>query len=206
MDYLPLDTVFKRRAHNIFRNIITTYAKNKCPKILDVGCGAGVMGRLLGQKSNIFGIELDRDLAKLAEAHCEKVYHLDLEKLRGSDIQEDELDFIIFGDVLEHIKNPKYVIDVLKEKLKPGGYAVFSLPNIAQIQFRIKLLFGNFDYEEVGVLAKSHLRLYTYKSSVELIRSAGLKIIRFYPSGTIVSFLNIFPKLLCSQFIFLCTR
>ncbi len=204
MKYSNLDVKYKRRSHNIFKEIILKNIKSQFPKILDVGCASGIIGRLLGHKKNIFGIENDEALFKLAVDNCEKVYKLNLEKLNRGDIKEEGFDFIVFGDVLEHIKNPVQIIEILCERLKSDGFIIISFPNIAQIQYRLRLLFGSFDYKETGVLDKAHVRLYTHKTSVELIVSAGIKIVNFYPSGTMVSFINIFPKLLSSQFIFVC--
>lgn len=205
MKYPLLDIAFKRRSHRIFKEIIQAYA-NGFPKILDVGCNSGVVGRLLCHKTNIFGVEFNEALADLAQFHCEKVYHINLEKINESDIAEGDFDFIIFGDVLEHLRNPRHVVTLLAKRLKKNGLIIISLPNIAQLPYRMKLLFGNFDYTETGILDKTHVHLYTYKTALQLIKDCGLSIKKFYPSGTIVSFLNILPRLLCSQFVFSCQR
>lgn len=203
--YHTIDTRYKRRAHNIFKQILQERSDNSS-LILDVGCAGGVIGRLKGSAKNVIGIELDKILAKIAVNTCEKVYNLDLNEFTCAKIKERNFDIIFFPGVLEHLLYPKNTIIEITKLLKPDGLVVISLPNIAQIQFRIKLLFGNFDRTDKGVLCDEHYHLYTYKTALKLIEESGLKMIKFYPSGTIVSFLPIFPRLLSAELVFVCKK
>lgn len=206
MKYSKLDNQYKRRSHNIFKDILQKYSTEEFPKLLDVGCASGIIGAIKKSHKNIYGIEYDEELIRLARDNCEKVYKINLNNFKKSYIQESSFDFIFCGDILEHVINPIGLLEELIVLLNPNGYIIISVPNIAQIQFRLKLLFGNFDYTETGVLDKTHLHLYTYKTSVELIKSVGLYVVNFYPSGTFVSFINVLPKLLSSQLIFVCKK
>lgn len=206
MKYSTLDNRYKRRSHNIIKDILEKHPKEKFPKILDVGCASGIVGMIRKSPNNVFGIERDEELVKLAKNNCEKVYQIDLNNFEKEDIYETNFDYIFCMDVLEHVMDPEALLKELSGLLSESGYIVISLPNIAQVQFRLKLLFGNFDYTEKGVLDKTHFHLYTYKTAVELIKSARLRIVYFYPSGTIVSFINIFHKLLSAQLVFLCKK
>lgn len=206
MKYDKLDVSFRKRAHNIFRQILHDYSSSEKPMVLDIGCGPGIIGMLKDSKDNIFGVERDKELIKIASTYCEKVYDIDLNSFKKQAIVESNFDFIFFGDVLEHVLEPEKLLKEITPLLRDGGFIVISLPNIAQLPFRLQLLFGNFNYTETGVLDKSHLHLYTMKTAKELILGAGLRIERFYSSGTIVSFIDIFPSLLSSQLIFLCSK
>lgn len=203
--YHTIDDKYKRRAHSIFREILKDYS-NDSSLILDLGCGGGVIGRLRGSAKNTIGIEYDKTLAKIAESNCEKVYRLNLNNFTCHKIKERNFDIIFFAGILEHLLYPKNTTTEITKLLKPNGLVVISLPNIAQIQFRIKLLFGNFDRTDVGVMCDEHYHLYTYKTALKLISESNLKMIKFYPSGTIVSFLPILPKLLSAELIFLCQK
>jgi 2-polyprenyl-3-methyl-5-hydroxy-6-metoxy-1,4-benzoquinol methylase len=203
MKYSKLDNRYKRRSHNIFKDILQKYSKEQFPKILDVGCASGIMGMIKKLPKNVFGIERDEELIRLARDNCEKVYKIDLNNFKKDYMQESDFDFIFCGDILEHVLDPEGLLRELIGLLSQNAYIIISIPNIAQIPFRLKLLFGNFDRTETGVLDKTHLHLYTYKTAIKLIKSVGLHIVDFYSSGTVVSFLNILPKLLSSQLIFL---
>jgi len=206
MKYAKLDNKYKRRSHNIFKEILEKYAKDVNPKILDVGCASGILGKIRQSPNNIFGIEFNEDLAKLAKENCEKVYEINLNSFSAKMIEEKNFDFIFLGDVLEHVLNPEKVLEEVIKLLSENGLIIVSLPNIAQLQFRLKLLLGIFDYTETGVMDKTHLHFYTYKTAINLIKKNNLSIINIYPSGTLISFIKIFPKLIAPQFIFVCKK
>jgi 2-polyprenyl-3-methyl-5-hydroxy-6-metoxy-1,4-benzoquinol methylase len=206
MKYSNLDVNHKRQAHNIFKKILDKYSNQKYPKILDVGCATGVIGRLKQDSRSIYGIEKSKQLIKIAKDNCEKVYKLDLNNFSAKKINQKEFDFIFFGDVLEHLQDPLKTLKKIIPLAKHNGLIIISLPNIAQIQFRLKHLFGNFTYTESGVMDENHLHFYTFKSGQKLIKQANLEIIKTYPSGTIVSYINILPTLLAAQFIFVCKK
>ncbi len=206
MKYSGLDTKHRFRTHNIFKDIIFEKFPNKCPKILDVGCATGVIGRLLDNSKNIYGIEFDPILLKKAKKHCEKVFQIDLNSFDNSTIEEKDFDMIFFGDVLEHLVDPEDVMKQILPLAKDNAYIIVSLPNIAQIQFRIKLLLGKFNYTESGVMDNSHLHFYTLNTAKNFLNNVNLNINEIYPSGTIVSYFNFFPTLLAAQFVFVCQK
>ena len=206
MKYDNLDVKFKKRSHNIIKEAILRYKKSDHPKILDVGCASGIIGQLLGWEKNIYGIEKDKLLARKAENYCEKVFLLDLAEFKPEIFRNKKFDFILCGDVIEHIMEDEKLVKQLTYLLDKGGVMIISLPNIAQLSFRILHLFGKWSYQETGVMDKSHLHFYTKRTAKELIVKSGLKIIEIIPSGTIVSFINLFPTLLASQFVFIVTK
>ena len=88
-------------------------------------------------------------------------------------------DAIVYGDVLEHLLDPRRVLVELARALGPDGVVVISVPNIAHLYIRLLLLAGRFDYVDQGILDDSHLRFFTARSLRALIAGAGLTIERF---------------------------
>jgi 2-polyprenyl-3-methyl-5-hydroxy-6-metoxy-1,4-benzoquinol methylase len=88
-------------------------------------------------------------------------------------------DAIVYGDVLEHLIDPRRVLVELDRALGPEGFVVISVPNIAHLYIRLLLLLGRFDYIDRGILDDSHLRFFTARSLRALIADAGLTIERF---------------------------
>jgi 2-polyprenyl-3-methyl-5-hydroxy-6-metoxy-1,4-benzoquinol methylase len=84
-------------------------------KVLDVGCSTGRLGEAVRQKVNkveIAGIEIDERMAEVAREKLDKVIIADIEQTNLSNYFAPKyFDCIIFGDVLEHLKNPW---DILK--------------------------------------------------------------------------------------------
>src|SRR5215212_7244393 len=122
--------------------------------VLDVGCSTGYIAEVLVKRGcRVTGIEIDPKAPPPAEDHCERVIVGDVESLDlGEELDEGAFDVIIFGDVLEHLKDPLQVLRRLKSFLGPRGYVVASIPNIAHGSVRLALMQGKFQYRSLGLL------------------------------------------------------
>lgn len=147
-------------------------------RVLDVGCAAGDLAGVLGERGcSVTGIEIDPEAGRQAEESCEKVIVGDVENPDAIEQLDDEsFDVIVFGDVLEHLKDPLQTLRRLKPLLSPEGYVVASIPNISHGSVRLALMQGNFQYRQLGLLDDSHLRFYTRESIEELFTNADLLI------------------------------
>jgi methionine biosynthesis protein MetW len=147
-------------------------------KILDVGCGTGRLAEQLRIKKNCYvvGIERDELEAKFAEQRCDKLLLADVEKIEDIPFQTGYFDVIIFADVLEHLLNPELVLQKFKKYLSSNGYIFLSVPNVANWYIRLQLLAGIWNYKEVGLLDKTHIRFFTLKSVKEMIQRCGYTI------------------------------
>lgn len=179
-------------------------------KVLDVGCANGKLAKYIKKYKPcyIVGIEIDEELAKIAEDYCDKVIVADIQKKIPLPI--GYFDVIIFGDILEHIANPEEVLIGFKKYLSDDGVFLISIPNIANWTIRIKLLFGSFKYNECGILDKTHLRFFTLKEARKMLGNCGLQILNEYCTCGIkkidFKFMELNPSilwksLLCYQFI-----
>ncbi len=147
-------------------------------KVLDVGCSTGYLSKILKERNcEVMGIEIDQDAAEMAMKYCSNVLVHDVEELSPNDSLPKNFDVLLFGDILEHLKDPLSVLIKLRSRLKVNGYAVASIPNIAHIYARLKLLFGKWDYEMGGLLDKTHLRFFTIKSAIRLFLDAGYRVV-----------------------------
>lgn len=150
--------------------------------ILDVGCGVGGFGKWLRdeKKCKVDGIDGHPDAVKEARKNLDKSYLIDLNNLEQVQdfIRGKSYDSITFIDVLEHCHYPKQLLSIFSEALNKDGRVIVSLPNIAHYSGRMRLLKGNFDYDDSGLFDRTHVKFYTRKTSRELIESSGLKIIR----------------------------
>ena len=200
--------------------------KNKELKVLDVGCSKGFIAKSL-QNNNFefYGIEYNKEDAKAAKKYYKDIKIADLDK-DGVFYENDFFDVIVMADVIEHLKSNE-IVKKFAQFLKKDGIMIISTGNVANIYVRLKLLFGNFDYEERGIMDKTHLRFFTLKTFRKLAMDANLKIIKeeFTPiplpmvndafaEGNSLSFFHkmsylsvkILPKLLSFQFILYCRK
>ena len=163
-------------------SLILSMVSGDNPFILDVGCACGDMGRYLKNKRNaiVYGLEYSSESVAMAIAtkSYEEVRQVDLETLSPDDFAEykEKFDYIVCADVIEHLRRPMLVLDVLKTYLKPGGVFLVSIPNVAHMSVKANLLNNTFEYEPVGLLDETHTHLYSYKSIAEDFASIGLRI------------------------------
>jgi SAM-dependent methyltransferase len=144
--------------------------------VLDVGCGSGALGAEYKRRNphaRYFGIEFDPDAARLAATRLDGVAHVDVEaeKLPFGDTV---FDCILYGDVLEHLRDPWAVLAAQTRKLAPDGVVVICMPNAEHWSFVERLLRGTWDYERQGLFDATHLRWFTPETTSRALTHAGL--------------------------------
>ena len=143
-------------------------------RVLDVGCGAGAMLRLLqemGRASEIVGIDIVDTGAKLDRFLVGNIESMELPYPAGY------FDVITCADVLEHLVDPWAALNKIVGFLKSQGVCVISLPNFTEIKSISKILFGgSFEYADSGILDKTHMRFFCKRNMRSLINGAGLSI------------------------------
>ena len=70
---------------------------------------------------------------------------------------EGAFDYIIFGDVLEHLHDPQGIVRFCREKLTERGCILTSIPNVMHVTVMEQLLKGRFEYQDTGLLDRSHI-------------------------------------------------
>src|SRR5205823_11437290 len=146
-------------------------------RVLDVGCSTGYLAaRLVERGCTVVGFERDPASALAAKGHCAEVVVGDIESEEDRQRLPTGFDFVLFGDVLEHLVDPWATLRFARGLLAPGGVAVVSLPNVAAWPVRLALLAGRFEYADFGLLDRTHLRFFTRASAHELVERAGFTI------------------------------
>lgn len=155
--------------------------------VLEVGCDCGAT--LLEIKNffpnvHVFGSELNDSAASIAScAATVCVNNIEEQNLPF----KEKMDYIIFGDVLEHLRNPLATIQYCQTILKENGCIIASIPNVMHISVIKDLLNGNFTYTETGLLDKTHIHLFTFNEIIRMFRQGNYeveKVNRVVPSMT----------------------
>lgn len=181
--------------------------------ILDVGCGTGRLGEFLKPRLDCYltGVELDQEAALTAKKSYNDLVVMNLEDLidkRCEFKDPKKYDFVVFGDILEHVSDPGQILRYFSGSLKDGGSMIASIPNVANWMVRFGLLFGNFDCSG-GILDQTHLRFFTYRTAKKLLEDNGYRIVAVVNNNhtPIVRFLGrIFKGLFAFQFVFKCRK
>lgn len=147
------------------------------PLLLDIGCGRGQLAGAARQFGfRVTGIECHPAVLKAAADRVDELLAVDLADYQTvtAALADRNFDVILFACVLEHTPDPLSVLRFYRRFLKPNGRIVVSLPNIACWDRRLALLFGRFDYANSGIMDRTHLRFFTFRTARALLQEAGL--------------------------------
>lgn len=148
-------------------------------RTLEVGCGAGSFSVLIKDKlgAETWGVEYQPDAASLAAQKLHRVLAGSVESALP-DLPLHYFDCIIFNDVLEHLVDPYSMLVKVQDLLSKTGVVVASIPNIRHWpEFVDYTLRGNWNYVNVGVLDRTHLRFFTKKSIIATIAQCGYALV-----------------------------
>lgn len=161
--------------HSSHSVILARLGEGRGRKALDVGAADGFLSeRLTAQGWAVTALERDPALAARAHGRCKEVVVADLEA--APPLLNGPFEAIVYGDVLEHLTDPRAPLVALNRTLAPGGTVIVSVPNVAHLWVRLSLLIGRFDYGERGILDRTHLRFFTRRTFVAFLRDAGLAV------------------------------
>lgn len=156
--------------------------------VLELGCASGYLSGYMEQAlgCRVTGLEADPAATAIAATRCTQVFTVDLD---APDALKDAAtgapyDVLLAAAVLEHLKHPQRLLEQARALLKPGARVIVSLPNVAHWSIRLQLLRGRFDYQDYGVMDRTHLHLYTLDTGRALLEDAGCRVEAVYIAGS----------------------
>lgn len=151
-------------------------------KVLELGCHTGTLSNELFNKGcAVTGIEINLQALERAKPKLFRNYCLDLNdpSIWGA-LNSEKFNTITWIHVLEHLIDPVNALNKSLELLEPNGTMIIGLPNISNARERFDMLWGKFEYDDIGVLDRTHLRFFNYITAQRFIHDAGLEIVDYY--------------------------
>ena len=157
-------------------------------KIVDIGCGGGILSEAMAKKGGIVtGIDMAEKAIAVAKLHqIESKTTVDYKLMTAEELAEDEagsFDIVTCLEMLEHVPDPSKVIQSCADLLKPGGSVYFSTINknlksflfaIIGAEHILKLLpVGTHEYSKF--IKPSSMESWSRQSLLELQSSIGLE-------------------------------
>lgn len=143
--------------------------------ILDAACGDGIQAENIIKEHKLVGIDLSpsriiraRNRVKEAIFMNGNLYHLPFKC--------NIFDVAILGEILEHLHEPKEVLEEINRVLKHNGYIIVDIPSKSNIIDIILRFLGKNPMWGLYV-DKSHVAFYDMHSFVNILKSSGFKII-----------------------------
>jgi 2-polyprenyl-6-hydroxyphenyl methylase/3-demethylubiquinone-9 3-methyltransferase len=128
-EFKPLHDINPLRA-----NWIDNLAPVAEKKVLDVGCGGGILTEALAQRgAQVTGIDMGDAPLGVAKLHqLESGLSIDYQKSTAEDFakqHENAFDTVTCLEMLEHVPDPSSVVRACAKMVKPGGHVFFSTIN-----------------------------------------------------------------------------
>lgn len=141
--------------------------------LLEFGCGEAPLGAAIKsrQKCRVVGVELDPRAVAIARKRIDAIFQGDVREIVS--LIHERFDWIVGGDIVEHLDEPWSFLAELRRISKPGGHLLLSLPNLANVSIVNDLLRGRFDYVYMGLTCAGHVRFFTRRSIEDMLDIAG---------------------------------
>ena len=168
-------------------NWIKSFVSLEGKKVVDVGCGGGILAESISQSgADTTGIDLSEKALKVAELHALEVgANLTYRSISAEDLadeQAEQYDVVTCMEMLEHVPDPASVVRACAKLCKPGGTLFFSTLNrnpksylfaIIGAEYILKLL-PKGTHEYTKFIKPSELVAFTRQAGLELLGMKGL--------------------------------
>ncbi|NOR55347.1 MAG: methyltransferase domain-containing protein [Sulfurovum sp.] len=163
-----------------FRTEIIPFLPKKYSKVLEVGCGEGGFRNNLTTQCEYWGIEPVEEILDIARGKLDKAL-LGTYAEVVNELPNDYFDLIICNDVIEHMQDHIFFYETIQRKVKTHAYMVGAIPNVRYLPNLYHLLRDkDWEYQEEGILDKTHLRFFTLNSIKRDFLNNGFSIEKLY--------------------------
>ncbi|CAB4196510.1 metW, methionine biosynthesis protein MetW [uncultured Caudovirales phage] len=158
-------------------------------RVLDIGCAYGRMTKYLKEQlqCTTFIAEIDASAGKVASRWADMFFIGEDGDIENPDFFTnlkacgcDNIDYIIFADVLEHVRFSNSILEQSKKILSKDGSVWISIPNIGHNSVLIDLWNNKFNYTDTGLLDNTHIKFFTEDSIKRIVDNCGFKIVSSY--------------------------
>lgn len=185
------------------RNLLLPHFFKKGEKVLDVGCGDGVVAEFLHKNVGVevVGIDISEEaVTKALERGINaKVYNSESK----FPFKDNFFDVVFWGDNVEHLFNPSLTAKEIKRVLKDGGRLVLSCPNMGYWRYRIYYFLNgslpDTEWTSLPPWSWSHIRFFNIKILTDFLTASGFrkitKIVGVSERRLDRPFLSVFPTI-----------
>lgn len=150
-------------------------------KVLDIGCGGGILAESMARKgATVTGIDLSEKALKVADLHSlESGAQVAYELISAEDIAAREpgtYDIVTCMEMLEHVPDPSAIVSACAELVKPGGKVFFSTINRNPKAYLFAVLGAEY---LLGLLPKGthdYAKFITPAELAQYVRNAGMQV------------------------------
>ncbi|HVD29120.1 MAG TPA: bifunctional glycosyltransferase/class I SAM-dependent methyltransferase, partial [Mycobacteriales bacterium] len=154
--------------------IVGMLADRSPQRILDLGCSGGRLAERLRKLGHtVTGV--DSSEVPGVRDRVDRFVRGDLEAGIPAEAGAG-YDVVIAADVIEHVTRPEALLRQMAGTVAPDGEILVSTPNFAHWYPRVRVATGTFGYDRRGILDETHLRFFTRRSLLRLVKACGLEV------------------------------
>lgn len=158
-------------------------------KVLDVGCGAGVMTkeiRRLRPDLEVYGIDNNSQTIKLAKKDTQGV-RFSLDDVYRLPFKDNYFEATFNYHFLEHLKSPSRALGEITRVTKKDGKIYAAVPLEGNWSSIHALFYKLPAYKAMRIRYTGHLQQYSFGEIKELFRAAGFQIVDYFWSGFLLA-------------------
>lgn len=158
-------------------------------KVLDVGCGGGILSDSMARKgAQVTGIDLAVKALKVAQLHAleagtQNVSYREISAEALALEQAGTFDVVTCMEMLEHVPDPASVVRACSELVKPGGWVFFSTINRNPKSFLFAIVGAEYllqmlpkgTHEYAKMIRPSELASHCRAAGLELTQTRGME-------------------------------
>ena len=164
-----------------------------CPlagqRVLDVGCGGGILADSMARKgAQVLGVDLSTKALKVAQLHALEAQTLNVayREISAEALAQEQpgvFDVVTCMEMLEHVPDPASVVKACAALVKPGGWVFFSTINRNPKSFLFAIVGAEYvlnllprgTHEYAKLIRPSELARFCRASDLELRQTRGLE-------------------------------
>ena len=191
---IPAEYALKESEGSSHDTVLALTADAAPGRVLDIGCSGGQLSQLFRSRGHhVTGVDMIEHPETAGRLDVFMQADLDQELPAGIG---DGYDIVVVADVLEHLRDPDKLLRQIAGVLDTGGRLLISVPNFGHWYPRLRAMFGIFDYDQRGILDKTHLRFYTRRSLLRSVKKNGFTVHELRATGLPIDALGAKPSLL----------
>lgn len=171
--------------HEIPNMDLLNLVPKHCKRVIEVGSSSGILAseyKKLNPHCHYTGIEIDSEYATLSKRFCDSVIRSSIESLDETSFNSlFPSDCWIFADVLEHLIDPWSLLKRIRSRASDEMSIVACIPNAQHWSIQTRINCGKINYEDSGLLDRTHLRWFSRLTIIDLFQSTGFQIVQGSP-------------------------
>ena len=150
-------------------------------KVLDVGCGGGILAEAMAQRGGkVKGIDLSERALKVAALHqLESKVNVDYEKIPAEELaarEPGQYDIVTCMELLEHVPDPASTVAACAALAAPGGHLFFSTINRNPKSYLFAIIGAEYILRMLPRGTHDYARFIKPSELAQFCRAAGLEI------------------------------